>query len=67
MIVTSLTDREVLRLARTVLDGFGRTDDKANKQILNELAERFDRMLSSSSPSSRTNGMEPAPNQLKLL
>jgi len=67
MITTSLTDREVLRLARTVLDGFGHANEKENKQVLNELAERFERMLSCSSPSSCTNGMEPAPNQLRLL
>jgi hypothetical protein len=48
---TSLSDREVLRLVKSVLEYDGRTSVGVNKQLLNELAEQ----------------VEADPNQLKLF
>lgn len=67
MIYTSLADKELLRLVRDVLDKDGRSSVAVNKQLLNELAERFELMLSSAAPAHRTSGLEADPNQLKLF
>jgi len=61
---TSLSDLEVLRLVKSVLEYDGRTSVGVNKQLLNELAERFERMLSSVPPAKQ---VEADPNQLKLF
>lgn len=61
---TSLSDREVLRLVRSVLELDDRTSVGVNKQLLNELAERFELMLSSVPPAKQ---VEADPNQLKLF
>jgi hypothetical protein len=61
---TSLSDREVLRLVKSVLEYDGRTSVGVNKQLLNELAERFELMLSSVPPAKQ---VEADPNQLKLF
>ncbi len=61
---TSLSDREVLRLVKSVLEYDGRTSVGVNKQLLNELAERFELMLSSVPPARQA---EADPNQLKLF
>ena len=61
---TSLSDLEVLRLVRSVLELDGRTSVGVNKQLLNELAERFELMLSSVPPAKQ---VEADPNQLKLF
>jgi hypothetical protein len=67
MIYTSLTDKELLRLVQDVLHKDGRSVVGVNKQLLNELADRFELMLSSATPAHRTTRAEADPNQLKLL
>jgi hypothetical protein len=67
MIYTSLTDKELLRLVWDVLHKDGRSAVAVNKQLLNELADRFELMLSSAAPAHRTTEAEADPNQLRLL
>ena len=64
MIYTSLTDKELLRLVQDVLHKDGRSVVGVNKQLLNELADRFELMLSSVPPAKQ---VEADPNQLKLF
>ncbi len=61
---SSLSDTEVLRLVKSVIELDGRTSVGVNKQLLNELAERFELMLSSVPPAKQ---VEADPNQLKLF
>jgi len=67
MIYTSLADKELLRLVWDVLHKDEASAVAVNKQLLNELADRFEQMLSSASPAHRTTEAAADPNQLKLL
>jgi hypothetical protein len=66
MIYTSLADKELLRLVQDVLVNDSRSAVAVNKQLLNELADRFELMLSSAAPAHRTTEQGADPNQLKL-
>jgi len=67
MIYTSLSDKELLKHVQDVLIRDARSSVVVNKQLLNELAERFELLIMSASSAHKTASAEADPNQLKLL